>query len=737
MERALDSTKKATIELVMEEASKYIHNADSLAMINKAYEVAKKYHEGQFRKSGEPYLQHPLEVAFMLASLRVGPATIAAGFLHDVVEDTPYTLDQLKADFNDDVASIVDGVTKIGQLKYITQEKALAKTHQKILLAMAKDVRVILVKLVDRVHNMRTIEFQPDEKRRRICQETLDLYAPLAHRLGMYRIKAELEDRSYMYLNPEKYSEIQDLINKRQTLCEEDISHMEEGLKELLDHNHIQNYQIKGRIKNIYSVCKKMETKHLEFDQIYDLLALRILVNSVEECYRVLGLVHGQWSPIPRRFKDYIAIPKPNLYQSLHTTVVGPNGKIYEIQIRTYEMDSVAELGVAAHWAYKEGSYTPQAEQLEIANKLKWYKDLLVYAEQGEEEDKDPLSNIQNDIFSANVYVFTPKGDVFDFPNGATPLDFAYRIHTEVGNHTVGAIVNGKIVPLTYKLKTGDVIEIKTNKSFNGPNEAWLKIVATSHARHKIIAILNKQKRDEYIERGKNEHMELCKLENVATDSDFYKLSDKTVSDMFSKIGVNTLEDLYYEVGKGTISIRNVYNRMCGNNVTDEEALIKQYNENQSRAKLSAANFKSAVIVEGFPKAHVKFANCCHPVMGDPIVGYVSKSSGIIVHRIECHNNNNSQSERMINCYWNPDYESTYESILHIYSFDRRNIVAEIINVLNSCAITIIKISSGKNKNGDLLTKVSIKVKDIDAIENASVNLMKIADIYEIERAIK
>ena len=736
MERPLE-TKKATIEAVMESAQSYIHNADSLAMIRKAYEVAKKYHENQFRKSGEPYLQHPLEVAYMLASLRVGPATIAAGFLHDVVEDTPYTLEELRRDFNDDVASIVDGVTKISQLKYLTQEKALAKTHQKILLAMAKDVRVILVKLVDRVHNMRTIQYQTEEKRLKICQETLDLYAPLAHRLGMYRIKAELEDRSYMYINPEKYSEVQDLINKQQSLCEEDISHMEEGLRSLLDQNHISGYQIKGRIKNIYSVCKKMETKHLEFNQIYDLLALRILVNSVEECYRVLGLVHGQWSPIPRRFKDYIAIPKPNLYQSLHTTVVGPNGKIYEIQIRTYEMDSIAELGVAAHWAYKEGDYTPQKEQVEIANKLKWYKDLLVYAEQGEEEDNDPLSNIQNDIFSANVYVFTPKGDVFDFPNGATPLDFAYRIHTEVGNHTVGAIVNGKIVPLTYKLKTGDVIEIKTLKTFNGPNEAWLKIVATSHARHKIIAILNKKKRDEFIERGKQEHMELCKLENVPTDSDFYKLSDKTISDMFSKIGVNTQEDLYYEVGKGTISIRNVFNRMCGNTVTDEEALIKQYNENQSRAKINASNFKSAVIVDGFPKAHVRFANCCHPVMGDEIVGYVSKSSGIIVHRAECHNTNNSQTERMINCFWNQDYESLYESILHIFSFDRRNIVAEIINVLNSCGITIVKISSGKNKNGDLLTKVTIKVKDAAAIENASVNLMKISDIYEIERAIK
>ena len=733
----ISSDRPATIESVLEIANTYIHNEESLASIRKAYEVAKKYHEGQFRKSGEPYIQHPLEVAYMLASLHVGPSTIEAGFLHDVVEDTPYTLDELKRDFGEDVASIVDGVTKIGQLKYLTQEKALAKTHQKILLAMAKDVRVILVKLVDRVHNMRTIQYQTEEKRQKICQETLDLYAPLAHRLGMYRIKAELEDRSYMYLNPKQYTEVQTLINQQQTLCEEDISHMEKGLRELLDHNNITNYQIKGRIKNIYSVCKKMENKHLEFNQIYDLLALRILVNSVEECYRVLGLVHSQWSPIPRRFKDYIAIPKPNLYQSLHTTVVGPNGKIYEIQIRTYEMDSIAELGVAAHWAYKEGSYTPQKEQMEIVNKLKWYKDLLVYAELGEEEDKDPLSNIQKDIFSANVYVFTPKGDVFDFPNGATPLDFAYRIHTEVGNHTVGAIVNGKIVPLTYKLKTGDVIEIKTSKTFNGPNEAWLKIVATSHARHKIIAILNKQKRDEFIEKGRNEHLELCKLENVSTDSDFYRLSDKTVAEMFSKIGVNTVEDLYYEVGKGTISIRNVYNRMSGNNVTDEEALIRQYNENQSRAKINAANFKSAVIVDGFPKAHVKFANCCHPVMGDAIIGYVSKSSGIIVHRVECHNTANSQLERTINCYWNPDYESLYESVIHIYSFDRRNIVAEIINVLNACGITIVKISSGKNKNGDLLTKVVIKVKDADTIENASVNLMKISDIYEIERAIK
>lgn len=725
-----------TIEKVLEMAKTYLHNEKNIDMIRRAYVLAEEKHRGQFRKSSDPYIQHPLEVAYMLAELHTSPATITAGLLHDLLEDTDVDREMIKTEFGEDVCNIVDGVTKISKLKYMTKEKALAKSHQKILLAMAKDIRVVLVKLIDRVHNMRTLEFQTPEKQRVIARETLDLYAPLAHRMGMYRIKAEMEDISFKFLENEKYQELYALINEQRAAREEDINRMKTRMEEILVGSHIHQFEIRGRVKNIYSVSKKMEQKNLEFEQIYDLLALRILVPTIENCYHALGLMHGEWTPIPKRFKDYIATPKPNLYQSLHTTVVGLNGKIYEIQIRTYEMDEIAEFGIAAHWAYKEDKkgYTPEAEQLEVAAKLKWYRDLLTYAEMGEADDNDPLENIREDIFSANVYVFTPKGDVMDFPNGATPLDFAYRIHTEVGNHTIGALINNKIVPLTYKLKTGDVVEIKTSKNFNGPNEAWLKIVKTTHAKHKIIAIFNRQKRDQMIEKGKGDFADALKAENSAL-----KLNDRMIADMFTKFGINNQEDFYYEIGKGSLSVHGAINRLLGKTIQDEEALIKQYNiEAERRQIVRHAYNEYGIIIDGLDKARIHLANCCHPVMGDNVVGYVSKGSGIIVHRLECHNTKHSEEERYIDVIWDDEFEPKgYDSLVHILSYDRKNIVAEIINTLNSASVTITSISSSKNKDGDLLTKVKLLVKNQDILNNAIVNLYKISDIYDIERVIK
>lgn len=724
-----------TIEKVLERAKVYLHTEKNLNLILKAYELAEEKHKGQFRKSNDPYIQHPLEVAYMLAELNTSPATIAAGLLHDLVEDTDVTKEQILEQFGEDVCAIVDGVTKISQLKYMTKEKALAKSHQKILLAMAKDIRVVVVKLIDRVHNMRTLEFQTPEKQKIIAQETLDLYAPLAHRMGMYRIKAELEDLSLKYLDSEQYEKVLKLVTEQKAAREEDINRMSERIEDILKINNVLQYEIRGRVKNIFSVCKKMEQKQLEFEQIYDLLALRILVPSIENCYRVLGLMHGEWTPIPKRFKDYIATPKPNLYQSLHTTVVGLNGKIYEIQIRTYEMDEIAELGIAAHWAYKEENkgYSPEKEQLEVATKLRWYKELLSYAELGELEDNDPLQNIKEDIFSANVYVFTPKGDVMDFPNGSTPLDFAYRIHTEVGNRTVGAIVNNRIVPLTYKLKTGDVVEIKTSKNFNGPNEAWLKIVKTSHAKHKIIAILNRQKRDQLIVKGKDDFSMAVKNENASI-----KLTDKMVSEMFSKYGINNLDDFFYEIGKNNLSARGAVNRLIGNNVLDEESLMKLYNENDKKPVKHKTINEYGIIIDGLDKARIHLANCCHPMMGDTIVGYVSKGSGIVVHRMECHNTKHSEEERYIEVMWDNEFNARgYETLLNVISYDRRNIVAEIINTLNSTSATISSISSGRNKTGDLLTKLKLVVKNTDVLNNVIANLSKISDIYDIDRVMK
>ncbi len=730
-----DNNSCKTIDDIITYCQSYLHNEDNLNLIKKAYDVAKKKHEGQFRKSGDPYIQHPVEVAYILATLHAGPDTIAAGLLHDVLEDTDMSKEEMAATFNKDVAEIVDGVTKISKLKYMTKEKALAHNHEKLLLAMAKDIRVILVKIADRLHNMRTIQFHSEEKQKRIAKETLDLYAPLAHRLGMYRIKAELEDLSFKALEPEKYAEIAKEISFKKTERDEDVEKMISTVKGLLEKNHINHYDIKGRVKNIYSIYKKIITKNKTIDDIYDLLALRVIVDSVEQCYHVLGIIHSIWTPLPMRFKDYIAVPKPNMYQSLHTTVVGPAGKIYEIQIRTYEMDQIAEFGVAAHWAYKENvEYSHEKEQLEIVNKLKWYKDLTTYVENSATED--PLDSIIEDIFSANVYIFTPKGDVYDFPAGSMPLDFAYRIHSDIGNKTVGAIVNGKIVPLSYKLKTGDVVEIKTNKACTGPTTEWLKLAKTSHAKTKIKAFINKKQRDAFVAKGLEELTVIGKNYNYAPTT----LDDKQVMDLFGKNGIRTVEDLYWTIGKGEISALAAINRILGltDVKLDDELALKQYSEDSSKNRKRVATNGFGIIVEGLERAKLHLGNCCQPVYGDEISGYISKGNGIIIHRVTCPNVEKASPERFINVYWDKDFSGRiFDTTLKIIALDRRNLVADMINILNGCNVTIASVTSTKNRTGDCMAKFKLQVSGLNDLNNAILNLKKIPEIYQIERVNK
>ena len=730
-----DNNSCKTIDDIITYCQSYLHNEDNLNLIKKAYDVAKKKHEGQFRKSGDPYIQHPVEVAYILATLHAGPDTIAAGLLHDVLEDTDMSKEEMAATFNKDVAEIVDGVTKISKLKYMTKEKALAHNHEKLLLAMAKDIRVILVKIADRLHNMRTIQFHSEEKQKRIAQETLDLYAPLAHRLGMYRIKAELEDLSFKALEPEKYAENAKEISSKKTERDEDVEKMISTVKGLLEKNHINHYDIKGRVKNIYSIYKKIITKNKTIDDIYDLLALRVIVDSVEQCYHVLGIIHSIWTPLPMRFKDYIAVPKPNMYQSLHTTVVGPAGKIYEIQIRTYEMDQIAEFGVAAHWAYKENvEYSHEKEQLEIVNKLKWYKDLTTYVENSATED--PLDSIIEDIFSANVYIFTPKGDVYDFPAGSMPLDFAYRIHSDIGNKTVGAIVNGKIVPLSYKLKTGDVVEIKTNKACTGPTTEWLKLAKTSHAKTKIKAFINKKQRDAFVAKGLEELTVIGKNYNYAPTT----LDDKQVMDLFGKNGIRTVEDLYWTIGKGEISALAAINRILGltDVKLDDELALKQYSEDSSKNRKRVATNGFGIIVEGLERAKLHLGNCCQPVYGDEISGYISKGNGIIIHRVTCPNVEKASPERFINVYWDKDFSGRiFDTTLKIIALDRRNLVADMINILNGCNVTIASVTSTKNRTGDCMAKFKLQVSGLNDLNNAILNLKKIPEIYQIERVNK
>lgn len=727
--------KPHIIEDLVELISTYL-NEDNVNLVVKAYNVAKSQHEGQFRKSGDPYIQHPLEVCYILGTLNAGPNTIAAGMLHDVLEDTDMSKEEMAEQFNEEVAEIVDGVTKISKLKYRTKEKALAHNHEKLLIAMSKDIRVILVKLVDRLHNMRTIEFQPEDKRKRIAKETLDLYAPLAHRLGMYRIKAELEDLSFKAIDPETYHEIATLVASKKSEREDDIEEMKKLIIDMLDKNHICDYSIKGRIKNIYSTYNKMVTKSKGLDDIFDLLALRVIVPSVGDCYHVLGLIHSIWTPLPKRFKDYIAVPKPNLYQSLHTTVVGAGGKIFEVQIRTYEMDNVAELGIAAHWAYKEGSgYSSEKEQKEIGQKLKWYKELGSILESSEGDD--PLNTLKDDLFSANVYVFTPNGDVYDFPTGSMPLDFAYRIHSEVGNKTVGAIVNGKIVPLSYKLQTGDVVEIKTSKSCPGPNESWLKLTKTSHARNKIKTFINKKQRDFFVAQGLAELEKVCKIKEY----DIKLIDEKVIKEFFSKLNIKTFEDLCCEIGKGTISALAAINRiLCiTDNKLDDALALKQYSEetvgNRER-KISKNGF--GVYVDGLPKAQIKLGNCCQPVYGDVIYGYISKGYGIVVHREGCPNMNRADQDRLIDVKWEPEFSGkVFSTTLKVFARDRRNLTADMINTLNYCNVTILSVTSSKTKNDECLAKFKLQVSSLEDLNKAILALNKMPELYSVERIFK
>lgn len=718
---------------LLEVCKTYLQKEEHLNFIRKAFDFAFMKHEGQLRKSGEPYIIHPTQVAITLAEYRVDPNTIAAGLLHDILEDTDTQYKDLKDNFGEEVADIVEGLTKLHLLQY-EGSKALqqVKNHQKMVLAMAKDIRVIFVKLADRLNNMRTLYHLDTERQQRISRETLDVFAPIAHRLGMYRLKAELEDLAFKYLFPAEYQEIAKMIRDKKGTRELDIQIMIRELEEILTKENF-HYEINGRIKNIHSVYRKMHMKQLEFDEINDLLALRIIVDSISDCYRAIGIVHSKFIPVPGRFKDYIAMPKPNMYQSLHTTVVS-KGKIYEIQIRTKEMDEIAEKGVAAHWAYKEGiSPTQSRKNIEdiVSSKLRWYSELIRYTEENENEE-EILSIFTDDILNANVYVFTPNGDIIDLTAGATPIDFAFRIHTKVGEKTVGAIVNGKIQPLDYTLKTGDVVEIKTSQSAVGPNENWLKIAKTSNARSKIKNFLNKQRRDFLIEKGENELDRECQQRKVDLP-----LTDKLCKDNFETKGVKSVEDLYYEIGKNILSPVYVINVLTGKESMTEAELIEKINklpDDKKLLKLRTLHNDVNIIVEGLTNPSVKLANCCSPVLGDEIIGYVTKNSGIVVHRDVCKNVETFEKERLLDVFWGSNITKKYETSLRIIVMNRDNILAEIINTATSSKAKINQVSAQTNRVKEGIIKMRIEIGNVLELDNVIANIQKIRGIYSIER---
>ena len=739
-----------THDQVIDTCKKYMNN-DQVAFVEKAYEFANKAHAGQKRASGQPYIIHPTQVAGTLATLGLDPDTIAAGFLHDTVEDTPVTNDELKEKFGEDVAFIVDGVTKLNKYEYKSHQEFLAENHRKMLIAMAKDLRVIMVKLADRLHNMHTLQHLRPDKQRRIASETMDIYAPLADRLGIGTIKWELEDMSFHYLNPEAYYRIVNLMDVKRSQREKYIADTIKTLRKTLDELGIK-YEIYGRPKHIYSIYKKMVNKHKDFDEIYDLLAVRVIVKNVRDCYAVLGAVHTEWKPMPGRFKDYIAMPKVNGYQSLHTTIIGPGGRPLEIQIRTEAMHQVAEYGVAAHWAYKEG-VKGEVEQTDANKKLNMFQEILEL--QNETKDSHEfMKSVKTDIFSDRVYVFTPKGDVYELPKGSVPLDFAYMIHSEVGAHSVGARINGKIVPLDYKLKTGDIVEMLTQASAR-PSRDWVNLVKTSRARNKIKRFFKTEDREENIEKGQNMIEKELSNRDLVPKEFMTKADVQRVIDHFN---YHNDEELFAAVGYGEVSAATVANRLTEDlrkKAEDEkqrqleekimnagQQSTEEDNDSDAPADIMRVKHNNGVMVQGVSDLMLHLAKCCNPVPGDPIIGYVTKGRGVTIHRADCPNITEEAKKqgRLIDVAWEniakDKNKENYNADIEIYGFNGSRLLSDVINALNSKTKNIVNISGKVDSNNMAHIYAIVSVRDAAHLEDILSRMRDVPNVYEAKRSI-
>lgn len=721
-------------ELVLKQAETYISDAQSLKLIEHAFNYAQSKHAGQVRKSGEPYLNHLLHVAYILCTLRVGPKTVAAGFLHDVIEDCGVTHEVLAKEFDEEITVLVESVTKIGNIEFKDEKEYMAVNHRKIFIAMAKDVRVILIKLVDRLHNMRTLQYMPEAKQQKIARETLDVYSPIAHRLGISEIKNELEDLSFYYLWPEQYYEIAHLVETRKAERDAQVERMIAEIDVLLS-EHTIPHRIFGRSKHLYSIYKKMTMKGKRFEEILDLNAIRIVTSNEVRCYEVLGYIHAKYRPIPGRLKDYIAMPKMNMYQSLHTTIVGDSGNIFEIQIRTEEMDAIAERGIAAHYRYKEGiKYNHEKSQKEIEERLTWFKDFESLTQESKDAD-EYMDILTHDVFEANVYVMSPKGRVIDLPNGATPLDFAYRIHTEVGHSTVGAIVNGVMVPLNTPLKTGDVVNIKTSKQSNGPSEDWLKIAKTTHARTKIRNFLNEKEivnRKEMVEKGESIFREECKRREI---DDKELINSKRLENALSMFAVKNLDDFYHAIAVRSLTLPAIFEKLN----LQKRGILDGFNLDRIfKASPKRSFSKSGIRVAGVDSMMINLAGCCSPVPGDTIVGFISKGQGIKVHRADCANIKN-ETKRLIPVEWDTEFpEGKYEVKLYILAQDRSFLVSDIVTIISQCKAGLSAVNSSVNEDKVLATTyVSVVVSNAEHLNVVIANLRKITNVFEVSRSQK
>ncbi|MGM8364682.1 RelA/SpoT family protein [Virgibacillus sp. W0181] len=720
---------------VIARASTYLTTEDT-DFIRRAYEFAKDAHKDQFRKSGEPYIVHPIQVAGILVELEMDQETIAGGFLHDVAEDTDVSLEAIESAFNHEVAMLVDGVTKLGKIKYKSKEAIQAENHRKMFVAMAKDIRVILIKLADRLHNMRTLKHLPPEKQRRISNETLEIFAPLAHRLGMSTIKWELEDTALRYLNPQQYYRIVQLMKQKRNEREYYIEDVMEGVSNELKKVHI-DADISGRPKHLYSIYRKMVKQKVQFNEIYDLLAVRIIVNSIKDCYAALGIIHTCWKPMPGRFKDYIAMPKPNLYQSLHTTVIGPKGDPLEVQIRTSEMHEISEYGIAAHWAYKEGKQIHK-DKRSFEEKLTWFREILEW--QNETHDAEEfVESLKVDLFSDMVYVFTPKGDVIELPSGSIPLDFAYRIHTEIGNQTVGARINGKMEPLDYKLKNGDIVEVMTSAHSYGPSQDWLKITQTSQAKNKIKQFFKKQKREENIIKGK-EQVEK-EIESLGFDIKDV-VTQENLDRVYEKFNFSSEEDMYAAVGYQGITAALIATRLTEKlrhtrkKEQDLQTTIEEVKKDE-KPKSRTGRRDSGVEVEGVDNLLVRLSRCCNPVPGDPIVGYITKGRGVSVHRADCPNVQTEEAkERFLHVKWKNEITDTkeYQLDLEISGFDRHGLLNEILQAINETKTSIVQVTGRSDRNKMATIHLTILINNIGHLQQIVDRVKRIKDVYTVTR---
>ncbi len=720
-----------SVDELVERIRKY-HPEDDMELVRRAYAFAEKAHAHQVRKSGDPYFCHPCAVAVILADLMLDASTIAAGLLHDVVEDCEgVTSEMIGQEFGQEIELLVDGVTKLNQLDFSSREEAKAETLRKMFLAMAKDIRVVLIKLADRLHNMRTLKFKAPDRQRAIAQETLDIYAPLAHRLGVYTIKWELEDLSLRYLDPDAFYELVRLVGMKRAEREQLIAQVTQELKTKLYEAGIHKCEIDGRPKHFYSIYKKMKSQNKTFDQINDLLAVRVLVNTTTECYHALGVVHTIWPQVPGRFKDYISVPKANMYQSLHTTVVN-QGRPFEVQIRTFEMHRIAEYGIAAHWRYKEGRATD-----ELDKKLSWLRRILDW--QSEAHDPSEFGEmLKFDLFADEVLVFTPKGDVVSLPKGATPLDFAYRIHSAVGNRCIGAKVNHRIVPLATPLETGDFVEVMTSSSSHGPSRDWLNIVKTSEAKAKIRAWLKKEEREQNIVHGHD------MLEREAKRLG-YQLPMLTKSEliepMYKRLSVQSLDDIYAMVGFGGASTQQVLNRLIDeykkHNKIDSPAPVETKPDEAPAPRPRPSSNSNGVIVKGESGMLVRFAKCCTPLPGDKIIGYITRGRGVSVHRADCVSlkDESVEPERLIEVEWEDQpKESSYEAEIRVIAYNRTGLLAELSVMFASQEIPVNAISAHAAKNQTYVFHVSLVIRSTQQLNKLIRDIQKIPDVIEVSR---